>query len=46
GECPFRQYIPKKPDKYGLKFWLRVDSNSYYVFDAFPYVGRQPDQQR
>ncbi|CAF3046552.1 unnamed protein product [Rotaria sp. Silwood2] len=45
-ECPFRQYIPKKPDKYVLKFWLCVDSNSYYVFDAFPYVGRQPDQQR
>jgi len=29
-----------------LKLWLCVDSNSYYVFNAFPYIGRQPDQQR
>ncbi|CAF3892955.1 unnamed protein product [Rotaria sp. Silwood1] len=35
-----------KPDKYGLKFWLCVDVESYYVFNAFPYIGRQPDQQR
>ncbi|CAF1447770.1 unnamed protein product, partial [Rotaria sordida] len=46
GKCPFRQFIPKKPDKYGLKFWLCVDSNSFYVFNAFPYIGRQPDQKR
>ncbi|CAF1527960.1 unnamed protein product [Adineta ricciae] len=46
GRCPFRQFIPKKPDKYGLKFWLCVDVESYYVFNAFPYIGRQPDQDR
>ncbi|CAF3941954.1 unnamed protein product [Adineta steineri] len=46
GKCPFRQYIPSKPDKYGIKFWLCVDVDSYYVFDAFPYVGRQPNEQR
>lgn len=46
GKCPFRQFIPKKPDKYGMKFWLCVDAESYYVFNAFPYIGRQPDQQR
>jgi hypothetical protein len=46
GKCPFRQYIPKKPDKYGLKFWLCVDVNSYYVLNGFPYVGRQPNQER
>lgn len=46
GKCPFRQFIPKKPDKYGLKLWLCVDVQSYYVFNAFPYIGRQPDQQR
>lgn len=46
GKCPFRQYIPSKPDKYGIKFWCCVDVNSYYIFDAFPYVGRQADEQR
>ena len=46
GKCPFRQYIPSKPDKYGLKFWLCVDVTSYYVFNAFPYIGRQPGQAR
>ncbi|CAF1543551.1 unnamed protein product [Adineta ricciae] len=46
GKCPFRQFIPKKPDKYGLKLWLCVDVDSYYTFNAFPYIGRQPDQRR
>ena len=46
GKCPFRQFIPKKPDKYGLKFWLCADAESYYVFNALPYIGRQPDQPR
>ena len=38
--------MSKKPDKYGLKFWLCVDTDSHYVFNAFPYVGRQPNVQR
>ncbi|CAF1514241.1 unnamed protein product [Rotaria sordida] len=46
GKCPFRQFMPKKPDKYGLKFWLCVDAGSRYVFNAFPYIGRQPTEQR
>ena len=29
-----------------MKLWLCVNSNSYYVFNAFSYIGRQPDQQR
>ena len=46
GKCPFRQYMPKKPDKYGLKIWLCVDVDSHYVFNAFPYLGRQPTEKR
>ncbi|CAF1557825.1 unnamed protein product, partial [Rotaria sordida] len=46
GKCPFRQFIPKKPDKYGLKFWLCVDAESYCVLNAFPYIGRQPGQEK
>ncbi|CAF1357854.1 unnamed protein product [Rotaria sp. Silwood1] len=45
-KCPFRQFILKKPDKYGLKFWLCVDAESYYVLNAFPYIGRQPGQEK
>jgi hypothetical protein len=40
GKYPFRQFIPNKPDQYGIKLWLCVDTNSYYVFDAYPYTGR------
>ena len=29
-----------------VKFWLCVDTNSYYVCNAFPYVARQPGQDR
>ena len=39
GKCSFRQFMPEKPDKYVLKFWLCVDAGSHYIFDAFPYVG-------
>ncbi|CAF1150639.1 unnamed protein product [Didymodactylos carnosus] len=46
GKCPFRQFIPKKPDKYGIKLWLCVDAYSYYVYDAVPYTGQQPGQDR
>ncbi|CAF3579688.1 unnamed protein product [Rotaria sp. Silwood1] len=46
GKCPFRQYMPKKPDKYGLKLWLCVDVDSHYVFNASPYLGRQPMEKR
>jgi hypothetical protein len=29
---PIRQYMPKKPEKWGIKFWVLVDSVSKYVF--------------
>lgn len=32
GRCPFRQYIPSKPEKYGIKFWLCVCATSLYVW--------------
>ncbi|CAF1308666.1 unnamed protein product [Rotaria sordida] len=46
GKYPFRQFMPKKPGKYGLKLWLCVDVDSHYVFNASPYIGRQPNEQR
>ncbi|XP_067122083.1 piggyBac transposable element-derived protein 4-like [Centruroides vittatus] len=31
GRCGFRQYIPSKPNKYGIKIFLLVDSKTFYT---------------
>lgn len=38
--CKFTQYMPKKPQKFGIKFWLAVDVNSKYIINGFPYLGK------
>ncbi|KAM3603127.1 uncharacterized protein V6R79_016937 [Siganus canaliculatus] len=38
--CPFTQYMPSKPDKFGIKFWLAVDVESKYMLNGFPYLGK------
>lgn len=38
--CPFTQFMPKKPDKYGQKFLLAVDNDSKYLVNAMPYLGK------
>ena len=40
------QYMPNKPDKFGLKFWLLVDLNDKYICNGFPYLGRDDDHPR
>lgn len=41
GRCPFKQYIPSKPDKYGMKmFWL-CDSVTGYPLKGIPYLGKE-----
>ena len=32
--------MANKPDKFGLKFWLAVDVQNKYLFNGFPYVGK------
>lgn len=40
GRCPFKQYIPSKPDKYGMKmFWL-CDAATGYPLKGIPYLGK------
>ena len=46
GRCPFKQYIPSKPGKYGIKCWMLSDSKTSYVCRLQVYVGRQDDQAR
>jgi len=43
GRCSFRQYIPSKPNKYGIKIQALVDSKSFYTSNMEVYVGTQPD---
>jgi hypothetical protein len=39
--CPFIQFMPNKPDKFGIKFWLLCDVKSKYVCNGYPYLGKQ-----
>ena len=42
GTLAFRQYLPAKPTKYGIKVWVRVDSTNGYACQFQVYVGRPP----
>ena len=46
GRCPFRQYIPNKPAKYGVKIWWACDAQTSYPLKGDIYLGRQPEGQR
>ena len=39
--CRFIQYMPNKPDKFGIKFWLAVDVDTKYILNAIPYLGKE-----
>lgn len=43
GRCSFRQYIPSKPSRYGIKMFASVDSRIHYLHNLEVYVGKQPD---
>lgn len=44
GRCSFRQYMPSKPDKYGMKIWWVCDSQTYYPLNGIPYIGKEENQ--
>lgn len=43
GRCPFRQYIPSKPNKYGIKCFALVDARMNYTYNMEIYAGSQPE---
>lgn len=43
GRCPFKQYIPSKPNKYGIKLFLLVDAKVWYTHNLEIYPGKQPE---
>lgn len=42
GRCKFRQYLPSKPAKYGIKIFALVDAKTYYSLNLEIYLGEQP----
>ena len=46
GNCPFRQYIPTKPGKYGKKVWVLADNRNYYANKLQVYTGASLDGTR
>jgi len=44
GKCPFRQYMPSKPAKYGIKVWWNCDADTSYPLKGEIYLGKQPGQ--
>ncbi|KAM3618245.1 uncharacterized protein V6R79_017929 [Siganus canaliculatus] len=40
GRCGFRQYMPSKPAKYGLKLWTLCDVSTSYAWKVQPYLGK------
>nr|XP_012148086.1 PREDICTED: piggyBac transposable element-derived protein 4-like [Megachile rotundata] len=43
--CRFTQYMPNKPDKFGIKFWLASDVRSKYIINGFPYLGKDESRE-
>ncbi|KAL1279369.1 hypothetical protein QQF64_026042 [Cirrhinus molitorella] len=42
GRCPFRQFMPKKPARYGIKIWAACDAKSSYAYNMQIYTGKPP----
>ncbi|XP_070968134.1 piggyBac transposable element-derived protein 4-like, partial [Oncorhynchus clarkii lewisi] len=40
GWCSFRQYMPSKPAKYGIKIWVASDAQSNYTWKMQFYTGK------
>lgn len=43
GNCPFRQYMPNKPGKYGLKIWTLCDVKTLYALKTHVDTGKSSD---
>nr|XP_023677336.1 piggyBac transposable element-derived protein 4-like [Paramormyrops kingsleyae] len=42
--CAFRQYMPRKPGKYGLKLWVASDSASSYAYNVQIYTDKPSNE--
>lgn len=46
GRLSFRQYMPAKPTKYGIKVWMATDSSNGYGLNFDVYLGMEANQRR
>ncbi|XP_048855420.1 piggyBac transposable element-derived protein 4-like [Brienomyrus brachyistius] len=46
GRCSFRQYMPRKPGRYGLKLWVLCDARTSYCWRVKLYMGKPPGEAR
>ena len=46
GRLSFRQYMPTKPTKYGIKVWMATDSDNGYVANFCVYLGSERNEGR
>ena len=44
--CPFIVFMPNKPDKFGLKFWVLAEVENKYIVNVIPYLGAQEKESR
>lgn len=45
GRCSFKQYIPSKPGKYGLKIWAACDAKTSYCWNMQVHTGKPAGAQ-
>jgi hypothetical protein len=45
GRLGFRQYVPSKPTKYGIKVWMRADPHTGYCQDFQVHTGKTGNGQ-
>ena len=38
--CKFIQHMANKPDRFGWKFWMAVNIEIKFLFNGFPYLGK------
>ena len=43
GCCRFRQYMPSKPERYAIKYWILADAENSYCYNAIPYLDKEGD---
>lgn len=46
GRCPFKMFIPNKPDKYGLKIISICDARTFYFLGGIPYIGKETSKKK
>ena len=43
--CKFIQYMPNKPNKFDIKFWMAIDVKSKYLYNEFLYLWEGLDEK-